>query len=1566
MPKSASKDVKNIIAAVRAVVPNNRKSTVGALAEPVFSGAIADDLKGQSKQALVEVLTAAHDSLNDKRKRVVKVERLGDDQTLITATMSNRAFIVDSMLAELSRHDVEIRLILHPLIETESRGLYSLVQIVIDEQAAAFRKELERDLKHILDQVVRVTDDWQDMLARIGRIIVEFRTNPPPVPASDIAEAIQFLEWICDNNFTLLGLREFKYSGDKKSGTLETTEDGALGILRDPDLVLMTRGGKPVTMTPEIRHFLFRPDPLIITKANARSSVHRRTHLDYIGIKRYTVDGKLAGEVRVAGLFTSTAYTKSVLTIPVLRHKAQAVLDYTDADPTSHTGKSIINILENWPRDELFQISARRLTEFAMIASALDERPRIRVLVRPDKFDRFVSIIAYVPRDRYDTDVRRRMGEYFEEAFEGYLSTFFPTFLENGLTRVHFIIGRSKGKIPVVPREELEARVLEITRTWEDRLQEANGDASPGYLFSVAYQDQNEPGQAVSDIALMDALDAAEQISLEFHDAHDVAEAKRVSLKLFHLDRAVPLSRRVPMLENLGFRVIEETTFELQRMDGKNVYLHDMLLEATGSGIDFAEREEDLKAALHAVWDGRADNDSFNALVLKANYHWREAAVFRAFAGYLRQIRSRFSAESMADTLARYPVVARDLADFFRSRFDPKAKERERVCDDIAASLTSALEEISSSDDDRIIRNFLNVLQSTLRTNYFSPLLEGDGVENSPAPVLAFKIDPGNINIMPQPVPYREIFVSSPRIEGVHLRFGPVARGGLRWSDRAQDYRTEVLGLVKAQQVKNAVIVPVGSKGGFVPKQLPVGGDRDAVFTEGREAYRIFISSLLSITDNLVEGKVKPPKQVVRHDSDDPYFVVAADKGTATFSDTANAISQDYDFWLDDAFASGGSAGYDHKVMGITARGAWEAVKRHFRELDRDIQNEPFRAAGVGDMSGDVFGNGMLLSKCTKVIAAFDHRDIFIDPDPDIVKSYKERQRLFGLGRSSWQDYDSKLISKGGGVFPRSAKSLTLSKQAADAIGFEPGRHTPQEVMSAILKAPVDLMWFGGIGTYIRASHESDAEAGDRSNDSIRITAKEVRAKVIGEGANLGITQPARIEFNQRGGRCNSDAIDNSAGVNSSDVEVNIKIAFAAAMKSGKLTRKRRNTLLESMTDTVADLVLRNNYLQTLSISLSERRGMEAFVHQQRLMQSLESRSLLDRAVEDLPDDVELAERHAANKSLTRAEIGVLLAYAKIVALDDLVATDVPDDQYFNEMLFGYFPQKMQKTYATEINSHRLRREIIGTVLANSMINRGGSTFVSRVTDRTGAAIEIVARAYAAVRDIFSLLSINTAVDALDTKIRGDLQLELYDVMQERVISQTVWFVRYADFSKGIASVVENYRSAIERLTPKLETIVPDFLTEQIKGDCARYIDEGVPKDTALAIARLPLAGLIPDIRFAADRSGSKLDTAAEVFFGVTSIFRIGRMMQAARALEVNDYFDNLALDRALQSLHRARRDIVIDVLDGKGGTDGWLERNEDAVTRTRNQMRGIVENDQATVSRLTVAANLLGDLARG
>ncbi len=1570
MPMPSGKALTKIINSVIKALPK-KNTTAAQLAPEILADVPLEDLQTLTPECLAEITLAGDKAYRAKSGRTLKIEQLAADKTLVTITMGNRPFVVDSVLAELNRHRPDILFVSHPLLENPKRGRISLMLVVLSKTTADQRKKIKTNLEEVLDQVRLVTDDWHKMLSRISKNIAEFRNNPPPVPAAALAETIQFLEWLSNNNFTFLGLREYTFEGTRKTGQLKPVKRSALGILRDDNLSVMTRGDEPVVLTPEIRDFLFRSDPLIITKANVRSRVHRDVHLDYIGIKRYSKDGKLEGELRVVGLFTSTAYTKSVLTIPVLRHKVNAVLQGFDVELKSHTGKALINAMETWPRDEMFQIDQSLLSEFADIAIKLDERPRVRVLTRPDKFDRFVSILMFVPRDRYNSNLRKEVGEYLEDVYDGYLSAFYPTFLENGLTRVHFLIGRSGDKTPQVSREQLEQDITDKVQTWEDRLIEHSGEDGLKHRFPIAYQQAVTPQNALTDSALLEGLADDTSIALDFHDVDNGNEGY-IGLKLFHLNSSIPLSRRVPLLENLGFQVIEETTFEIVREDKATVFVHDMLLRTRSEHeVNRKELDQPLKEAICAIWNGQTDNDNFNALILMSGLNWKTTTVFRAIARYLRQVRSRFTVHSMARTLAKYPDVTRDLAAYFALRFDPDVKSRDKKLKSKQSDITSAIENINSSDDDRIVRNFLNVMNATLRTNFYSDILTKEGTENTPTPVLAFKVDPSAVAIMPQPVPYREIFVSSPRVEGLHLRFGPVARGGLRWSDRAQDYRTEVLGLVKAQQVKNAVIVPVGSKGGFVAKQLPdPSADRNAWFEEGRGAYKVFISSLLSLTDNLVNGKVVPPGQIVRHDGDDPYFVVAADKGTSTFSDTANAISQDYDFWLDDAFASGGSAGYDHKKMGITARGAWEAVKRHFREMDRDgkswdIQTMPFTAAGVGDMSGDVFGNGMLLSKQTRLIAAFDHRDIFIDPDPDIAASFKERKRLFNAGRTSWKDYKTDLISKGGGVFPRSAKSIQLSKPAAEVIGLAAGDHSPQTIMNAILKMEIDLMWFGGIGTYIRASQESNADAGDRSNDDIRVTAKELRCKVIGEGANLGVTQRGRIEFNALGGCCNSDAIDNSAGVNSSDVEVNIKIALAAATKSAKLSRPKRDTLLESMTETVADLVLRNNYLQTLSISLTSRRGLEDLPHQQRLMQNLEARDRLDRGVEDLPDDIALAERQAAGESLTRAEIGVLLAYAKIVALDDIVDSKLPDDPYLDAMLVDYFPHKMQKTYSKEINQHRLRREIIGTVLANSMINRGGPTLITRAKDRTGASTDAIARAYVTVRDTFGLPAINEAIDKLDAKISGDLQLELYSIVQERVVSQTIWFTRYGDFSKGIAAVAKDYKKAVDSLLPKLEKIVPDFLRERIDDDFARFKEAGIPDNLARTLARLPIAGLIPDILWAAKSSRKTLDTAAKTFFAITETFRIGRMVQTAQEISVKDYYDGLALDRALQSLHRARRDIVVDVLKSKGTTDQWIKTNELAVTRTRDQISNIIETDKASVSRLTVAANILADLAR-
>jgi glutamate dehydrogenase len=1119
----------------------------------------------------------------------------------------------------------------------------------------------------------------------------------------------------------------------------------------------------------------------------------------------------------------------------------------------------------------------------------------------------------------------------------------------------------------------LEEGVTGIVRSWADGLAEAllaRHDAGRAAAliaryrdaFSAAYTDDFAPEDAIADIDAFERLSVNRPIAGEFLPGE--AGHPPVTLKLIHLGAPIALSKRVPMLENMGFRVIDERSYEITPADGHApIILHDMALErADGKAIGLDRLAPLLVAAFMAVWFGHAESDGYNALVLEAGLAWRDIALIRSVSRYLRQAGQPYSQSYMWETLNRHPAIARIIVELFHARFAPGGKEASAKS--WMAKIEAGLEAVKSLDEDRIIRAFVNAVSAMVRTNFFQ--LARDG---TPHDEISFKLDSTMIDGLPAPKPFREVFVYSPRVEGIHLRFGRIARGGIRWSDRPQDFRTEILGLVKAQQVKNAVIVPVGAKGGFIPKHLPVGGSRDAVLAEGTAAYRIFIATLLDITDNLDGDTVVPPDGVERREGDDPYFVVAADKGTATFSDTANAIALARGFWLGDAFASGGSAGYDHKAMGITARGAWEAVKRHFREIDRDIQATPFTAVGVGDMSGDVFGNAMLLSPATKLVAAFDHRDIFVDPDPDPAAGLEERKQLFGLPRSSWQDYDRRKISAGGGVFARAEKFIKLSREMKALLDLPGATATPQEIILRILKAKVDLLFFGGIGTFVRGPAESDDRVGDRANDAARVTALDIRARVIGEGANLGMTQQARIAFNLAGGRCNSDAIDNSAGVNTSDVEVNIKIALGQAVRAGRLDLKRRNRLLAAMTGEVAALVLRNNYLQTLAISLAERRGFEDFAFQQRMMQGLESRGLLDRKVETLPDDAAMAERQAAGKPLTRAEIGVLLAYAKIALSADLLEGDVAGDPFLAGELVRYFPKRMQKDYRAEIEGHRLRREIIATMTSNAMINRGGPTYLTRVADRTGAGPIDIARAFVAVRDAFGLRDLNGAIDGLDGKIPGAVQLGLYRAVEDLLVAKTVWFLRHASFAAGIGPVIAAYGKSVAALGALLDKALPAHLGTHIAAEAARLAAAGVPGPLARRIARLPGLADAADIHLVAEAAGCPLARAAEIFFAIAEEFRIGRIEARAGGLPLADYFDGLALDRALETLADAHRRLAIDVL-GRGG-DGepltaWRGAREAALERTMRTVTAMVESEELTVSRVTVAANLLSDLARG
>ena len=1598
-PRAAKEDAtESLIGAAAAVLAARHPDIPPNFLADLYRQALPDDLQHYAPDDLAGIAGQAWSFLQTRKPGAAKIgfarAGLPRDEAILQIVNDDMPFLVDSVLGELSERGVDIRLLAHPVLTVErdqagklkafrgaskghgSRESYIHVHTAGTEDESE-RAEIVRALQQILAEVAICVHDWRPMLARVGEVVADLQTTPPPLPADEIAEAIQFLQWLAADNFTLLGARDYAYAGEEQALTpkLET----GLGLLRSPDMRLLRRGNQLVTITPEIDEFLKEPKLLIVTKAAVRSRVHRRVNLDYIGVKRFDPDGHLVGVSVFCGLFTSTAYTRSARAIPYLRHKLDDVISRAGFDPSSHSGKALVNVLENYPRDELFQIDEDTLYEFALAILQLNERPHVRVLPWHDRFDQFVSVLVYVPRDRYDSNIRAKIGNYLAAAFKGEVRAFNPFFPEGPLVRVHFIIVRTEGKTPAVDRGVLERAVEAIIRNWVDGFKEALGGpahAGTGRMllaryeaaFPADYREAYSPAAAVADIRAIEALTAEHPLAVEFHANHG-AEDAGAGLKVFSHSRPIPLSERVPVLENMGFRVIDERTYHIEPKDAADIWLHDMVLQsALEQPFALADAKDKLEACFLAVMEGRAESDGYNALVLAAGMVWRDVAVLRAHSRFLRQIRMPYSQDYMWATLRKHSGVAANIVKLFHTRFDPHlgVTMEERAVQEaaIAAAIEAALQAVESLDEDRILRLFANAVAAAVRTNFYQTNRDG-----KPKDLIAIKFASRKLDAVPLPRPLYEIFVYSPRVEGVHLRFGKVARGGIRWSDRPQDFRTEILGLVKAQNVKNAVIVPVGAKGGFVPKHLPGVGAREAIQAEGTACYRLFISTLLDITDNIGTGTIGivPPPEVVRQDGDDPYLVVAADKGTATFSDIANDIAAAHDFWLGDAFASGGSAGYDHKQMGITARGAWESVKRHFREMDVDIAKTPFTVVGVGDMSGDVFGNGMLREKTIKLVGAFDHRDIFIDPEPDAERSFAERQRLFDLPRSSWQDFDKSIISKGGGVYSRGAKEIRLSPQAQKL--FDVGaKVTPAELIRAILCAQVDLLFFGGIGTYVRASDESDEAAGDRANDPIRIAGKDLRCKVIGEGANLGMTQRGRIEAAFRGVRLNTDAIDNSAGVNTSDMEVNIKIALSIPVRDGRLGMDARNALLTGMTGEVAALVLRNNYLQTLALSLAERRGMEDFGFLQRLIQILEGRGLLDRGVEFLADDIALAERRRRLQPFTRPELSVLLAYAKITLYEDLLESAVPDDAYLGRELVRYFPGVIPERFPDALTKHRLRREIIATQLANSMINRGGPSLMVRISDQTGAAPADIAFAFAAVRDSYGMTALNTAIDSLDNLVAAKVQLALYQAVQDLLLDRIIWFLRNVDLRSGLADVVTHYRDGIAAVATALDQALPEEARDTRAARRQDLIAAGVSEEIAVNMSNLGPLTAAPDIVLVAGRTGRSIGDVAATYFAARSFFGLDRIVAAAGNIPIADYFDRLALDRARDSIGDAERRLTAAMIgDGEGGAaavERWVESRKAPVERIRSAIHEIAASG-LTLSKLAVAASLLGDLVK-
>ncbi len=1500
-------------------------------------------------------------------------------------------FLVDSLIVFLTERSLGIHTLLHPVMTFDRdakgarKGLLapgakggmreSVIQVQIDQIGDdKTLARLETEVRQMLADVRASVEDWQPMLSKLGEVTTALRKDAPKKAAEATAEAAEFLEWLAENHFTFLGYREYRIGEGRKKGT--GVADGAgLGLMRDSDYtVLRDAQGNPTHWSPEMDAFVTDLSPLLILKANRRSTVHRSVHLDLIGVKHYNSRGRVVGEHAFIGHFTSAAYNRSPSAIPLLRQKIERVIARSGFSPGSHDGKALTNVLETYPRDELFQSSDEQLFNNAVGVLHLATRPRTRLFVRPDRFGRFLSCLIYVPRERYNTELRVKMGEILSKELNGRVATWTPSFGDGFMVRVHFVIAALPGKTPEYDVAEIEQRIVAAVRSWGDVLHDAlierKGEHEGNRLhavyhlgFASNYRSAFNKVTAISDIEKMEMLDETRDLDLKFYRRLEDSESV-ARFKLFRLGQAVPLSDCLPVLENMGFRVLEEFPFEVARGD-EEIWLHDFYMQsADGSDLDLSELREKLEETFTAVWSREADDDPLNRLVLLAGVSARETVLLRAYSRFLRQARIPYSVEYMEDALAENPGIARSLVAQFHVLFDPaggnKAKEREAAAAKIYTQIETALEAVASLDVDRILRRFRNAIQATLRTNYYQK-----GADGGLKAYVSFKFDCAELDDLPLPRPWREIFVYSTWIEGVHLRGGPVARGGLRWSDRKEDYRTEVLGLVKAQQVKNAVIVPVGSKGGFLPKSLPAGGTRDEVVAEAVRCYKTFLSGLLDITDNLNGADVVPPKSVIRRDDDDPYLVVAADKGTATFSDIANGIAADYGFWLDDAFASGGSNGYDHKGMGITARGGWEAVKRHFRELGHDSQTQPFTVIGCGDMSGDVFGNGMLLSEQIKLVAAFDHRDIFIDPDPDPAKTHVERVRMFGLPRSSWQDYNKKLISKGGGIFPRSAKSIKLNAQIKELTGLKADQVTPFELINALLKTPADLLWFGGIGTYIKATSESHADADDRASDAIRIDAPELRARVIGEGANLGVTQLARIELSAAGVKLNTDAVDNSAGVDCSDHEVNIKIALGAVVGAGDMTEKQRNTLLAKMTDEVGELVLKTNYNQTLAISLAETRAPAMLEEHARFMRALEAEDLLDRAVELLPTDEELAERGKEGHGLTRPELSVLVAYAKITVFSELTRSDVPDDPYMERLLIDYMPGPIRDKYKGVLQTHRLRREIISTVAANALVNEAGPTLHNRLREETGASVAEIVRAFIIAREVYGLPGIAAEINALDNKVSASTQTEMHLALSDMIAAQSLRLLQGGG-DRTIGEAIALYGPGVEQIAATAEGVITDFSTKRMGQRTAELVDAGAPQELAQKIARLELLGGAIDVIEVAAGLGRDVTDVAANYFAAGGRFGLDWLRSVSRQVRPADHWERIALGRLMADLRSQQSAIGAAALGLKGVKPGapsitkWAEKNADASERADRLIAELRASGTLSVAKLAVASSQL------
>ena len=1559
-----------------------------------YRGVSEEDLAARRAQDLAGA-ALAHLALGATRPRGrplarvfnpdLKKDGFSSSHTIVAVVTDDMPFLVDSLGIVFNQYAIAIHFIAHPVLVAHRDGNGKLKEIAdeptegtkpigeswqffeIDRQTdpARLAALLER-IVATLDDVRSATADWLEMRRRAREIADGLEARSPGLPSAEVIESKELLEWMEDNHFTFLGYREYRLRRHRSYDSLTPVVKSGLGVMRAG----RDHGRAPrvTRLTGEIRDNAREKTLLVITKANTVSTVHRATYLDYVGVKTFDAAGEVVGEQRFIGLWTSSAYSRSPHEIPVLRNKVQRVVLHFGVAPTSHDGKAVMHVLETYPRDELFQATVADLVRIIRGIVNLYERQQVRLFVRRDAFRRFYSCLIYVPRDRYNTAVRQRIEAVVREGFHGSAIESQVQLSDSVLARLYLLVRTDPGDTHRAESDRIESQIAAAVRTWSDGLKDAllarHDEATAlqllaryGNRLPPAYQGDTSAQSAVEDIVALESLtrDASALRMRLYRDAGQ--SASQLHLRLFRPASPIPISDVLPTMENLGLKVISERPYDMDSPAGGTLWIQDFELQhRTGLALDLPLIDGNLQDTFASVWNGHAENDGFNRLVLDAGLTWRHTAVLRAYCRYLLQTGIPFSQPYMEQVLAANAGISALLAKLYLVAFDPARTRARRNIETarIQQELSVALEAVRSLDEDRILRAFAAVIRATLRTNYFQTA--ADGQRKS---YFSFKLDPHQVPDLPLPKPLFEIFVYSPRVEGVHLRMGKVARGGIRWSDRREDFRTEVLGLMKAQNVKNTVIVPVGAKGGFVPKRLPAGS-REEIQREVVACYQTFIRGLLDLTDNIVGERVVPPAQTVRRDDNDPYLVVAADKGTATFSDIANELAAEYDFWLGDAFASGGSAGYDHKKIAITSRGAWECVKRHFREMGIDTQRQDFAVAGIGDMSGDVFGNGMLQSPHIRLVAAFNHQHIFLDPDPQAVATFRERQRLFALPRSTWEDYDRKLISKGGGIFSRAAKSVALSPQAQNLLGLKAASATPQEVIRAILKLPVDLFWNGGIGTYVKSSRESHAQVGDRTNDGVRVNGNELRAKVVGEGGNLGFSQLGRVEYALAGGRINSDFIDNSGGVNCSDLEVNIKILLNGLMQGGRLKRADRDRLLVSMTDEVAQLVLRNNYLQSQAISTLEANAAERFSEHIHVIRVLQQSAELDPVIEFLPDDEDVAERRQRRRGLTRPELAIVLSYSKIWLNNKLLHSDVPEDPYLSKELERYFPAAIRRRFGRSLSRHRLRREIIATATTNSLVNRMGPVFALRAQGDTGVETGKIARAYSIAREVFDMRELWREIEDLDNRIAAETQYAMMYQTSRLLRHMTYWFLAHHPDDLDIERSVSRLAPGVARLGRNLDELLVGSELKHYRERAERLKDNRVPEPIALRIADLTPMHAALDIVETAQSAGVDVEYAGRTYFRLGERLSLDWIREQIEGLAIEGHWQAVARGTLRDNLYALQRSLSNRVLargnskDPTHAIDGWLAKRKgqfEYIQRTVNDMRSGVTADFPTLS---------------